>query len=189
MGSCGVRRLRSDGIKVRVCSPGPTVFLYDRASAGRIRAARPSLLVGDQANHGRVVDVALRAFGRGGLLVVLEPHDRELRAEVSLGPPLFDGETGNLPWSAPRSARLLLPSGTLCIESLVGLRGAPGEPSEMGCEIRVPPGDYLVSMQCLPPDYEQDPESLVPEYYLSLQPRVASATMPVNQPLLTHSPG
>jgi hypothetical protein len=180
-----VRRIRKDAHQVSIYNSGGTIFLYDDANSQVIKEANPSLLMGYYGIPEKDVDTPLLALGEKGLLVVFElRQDDELQAEVSLGPPV-DQEKG-IPWSKPREAFLSLPSGTLCIESMDCLRIGTEEPTDEGARLALPPGDYVVSLQGLSPDYEQDPDALAPEYYLSLVPLLDRENRPPNQPFLAY---
>jgi hypothetical protein len=164
--------------------------LYDDANGQAIKAAGPSLLNGYYGNPAKDVDDALLALGKKGLLIVFELYqDDELQAEVSLGPPLSEQEVHGIPWSQPKKALLSLPSGDLCIESMDCLRIGGEQPTDEGARLALPPGDYVVSLQCLSHEYEQDPNALVPEYYISLVPLAVHETRPLNQPLLMYPRG
>jgi hypothetical protein len=159
-------------------------------TARRSKEVNPSLLMGYHGIAAQDVDAALLALGARGLLIVFELYqDDELQAEVSLGPPLSEGEVEGTAWSAPTQALLSLPSGTLCIESMDSLRLGPEEPTDEGVCLMLPPGDYVVSLQCLSRDYEQTPDALVPEYYLSLVPLSDRQSRPPNQPFLAYPRG
>jgi len=123
-------------------------------------------------------------------LIVFELYqDDELQAEVSLGPPLGEAEAEGIPWSEPKKTLLSLPSGALCIESMDSLRIGADEPTDQGAQLTLPPGDYELSLQCLSREYEQDPDALVPEYYISLVPLYDPKNRPSNQPFLTYPRG
>ena len=167
MAAYQVRRLCHDAYQVWLYNSGPTIFLYDDAYGEAIKEANPSLLMGYHGIPAQDVDAALLALGARGLLIVFALYqDDELQAAVSLGPPLSEAEAEGIPWSAPAQALLSLPSGTFCIESLDSLRLGPEEPTDTGTHLTLPPGDYVVALQCLSCDYAQTPGALVPEYYL-----------------------
>ncbi len=183
-----VRRLRPDAHQVGIYNSAATVYLYDETHGAAITRASPSLLQGFHGDAAHDVDAALIALGEQGMLVVFELYqDDELQAEVSLGPPLAGGEAGGsgIPWSEAQSTFLSLPSGALCIESMDCLRLGPEAPTDQGARLSLPPGDYVVSIQCLGREYEQDADDLVPEYFISLVPAQKGARLP-NRPFLAH---
>ena len=69
------------------------------------------------------------------------------------------------------------------------LRIGPEEPTDEGVFLKLPPGDYVVSLQCLSHDYAQTPGALVPEYYLSLVSLADQQSRPPNQPFLAYPRG
>ena len=156
--------LRPGAFAIDVYNSGPVVFVYDQAHAGAITEAEPSLLQGFHGDPAQDVDDALRALGDRGMLAVFALYqDDELCAELSLGPPIDDERYG-----APQRTYLAVPSGALCIDSYDSLPMADG--ADEGARITVAPGDYVLAVQSLADDYEQDEDALVPQYYLSLAP-------------------
>jgi len=187
MQSYNVRRLRDGSYPVYVYNSGPTMFLYDDANSETIRRAAPSLASGFYCDPEKDIDAPLRALGENRLLVVFELYqDDEFVGEVSLGPPLTRQERGGVDWSEPARSILSLPSGALCIESLDCLRIGDETPDEAGGRLNIAPGDYVVSLQCLAKDYEQDTSDLIPEYFISLEPFDATRGDFGNRPFLPY---
>lgn len=52
------------------------------------------------------------------------------------------------------------------------------EPTDEGAIVEVPPGDYVLSIQMLDDAFEQKEDDLVPEYYLSVAPRLGDIETP-----------
>ena len=182
-----IRQLRADSTVAYVYNSGALMFLYDDASGEAIREASPSLTQGYYGDPDKDVDAALVALGEQGHLVVFEIYqDDEFVGEVSVGPPIGAGEAGGLPFSEPVRALLSLPSGALAIESFDSLRVGGEEPTDPGAIVTVPPGTYVVSLQCLSPEYEQDRDDLVAEYVITLEPLGAGDAAPANRPLLAY---
>jgi hypothetical protein len=174
MGPYNVRLIRDDAQQIYVYNDGPTIFFYDKKNLEIIKAANPSLLEGFYDDPEKDLDKPLLELGEQGRLVVLELfQDDEFQAELSLGQPLEITVEGKELWSQPQGAFLSLPSGQLCVESMNSSwlnedLFDNGKPVDEGAYLTVAPGDYILSVQVLNRNYEQDDNNLIPEYYLTL---------------------
>jgi hypothetical protein len=174
-----MRQLRGNAHSIHIFNSGPVIFVYDEANGPAIGDANPSLLTGYHADEATDLDAPLLRLGESGKLVVFELYqDDELGAELSLGPPFADGEVDELAYSEPRKARLSLPSGALRIESYDSLTLGGAEPGDEGAQVMLPPGEYVLSVQHLATEFEQDPDEPLPQYYLTLQPAAPAAGEP-----------
>lgn len=181
-----VRRIRQNSEQIYVYNSAGTIYLYDEANRTAIVEANPSILHSYYGLPEKDVDTPLLALGEKGMLVVFELYqDDELQAELCLGSPLSKSEMGKIPWSNPQTAFLSLPSGILWVESMDSLSLGTEETDEVGYQVTVSPGEYCLSLQCLSPQYDQDPAALLPEYFIALQP-ISSSDRPVNQPFLSY---
>ncbi|HMK34815.1 MAG TPA: hypothetical protein VK463_07105 [Desulfomonilaceae bacterium] len=182
-----VRLLRNGAQQIYVYNDGPTVFFYDQGNGDIIKEAHPSLLGGFYGDPAHDIDARLLELGETGKLVVLELfQDDEFQAELSFGPPLKAEEWGNTSWSQPKEAFLSLPSGRLRVESMNSLPIGDDEPTDEGACVSVRPGEYLLSIQALSPEYDQNEDDLVPEYYLSLTPLSERGKRPDNHPFVSY---
>ena len=131
---------------VRVFNSGLEVWLYDDANRESITAS------------GALVDVdeaQLQPLFSSGLLAAYSLYqDDEVHVGVLVGAPPDEAALAGGAWLEPQTAFLRLPSGELCIESNDASRIGPEEPADEGARVRVPPGDYRLTL------YRVDHEAL-----------------------------
>src|SRR5262249_8691262 len=136
---------RPEGVPVEVYNDGLLVFLYDEVNGAAIRESGVDILTGfgdDTPRDRRLKDLAAK-----GMLVAYElQQDDNVRAEVIVGRPLSREEMACCCWHLRQRTLLSLPSGRLCIESYNSLRIGPEEPGDEGAVVKVPPGDYLLTL-------------------------------------------
>ncbi len=149
MGGTFPNRALGNSQLISFYNDGLVVFLYDDANLDRIRRANPSLLesFSDQDCH----DPVFAELARTGSLVAYElSQDDTVAVEVCIRQPLEENELSHGPWKQAQQARLNLPSGALCIEGYNTLRCLPdykpGQDQDSGAVIRVPNGNYLLSL-------------------------------------------
>lgn len=143
---------RAASFRVSFYNDGLVVFLYDEQSAGAIRDANPTLLEGFGEDD--ATDPVLARLARDGLLVAFElEQDDDIDLEVAVRAPLSKAQQGRT-WLPAQRAKLVLPSGTLCIEGYNNLRLTADSPldNEAGGAVVVPPGEYVVSLYRRPPE-------------------------------------
>lgn len=134
--------VRAGGKAVHVENSGSEVWLYDEANREAIRTPRGRK---DKGAGGMPPDFDAKT--KEGLIVGYGlMQDDPVHAMVFIGEPFTDEELSVCRWLEPQTARLLLPSGTLCIEGNDASRIGPEEPGEKGAVVRVPKGDYTLTL-------------------------------------------
>jgi hypothetical protein len=124
------------------CS-GQLVYLYDPAHREQIeRDGKGILLEGSDAKGKKALDLA-----RKGLLVAYELRgDDSPSIEFAVGDPLSAEELGRGRWLPLQTARLTVTSGVLHIDTPDTLRIGDEEPTDEGVTVKVPSGDYVVTL-------------------------------------------
>jgi hypothetical protein len=149
-----MKKIRKDSTAVNVYNDGLVVFLYDEANSEAIQKANPTLL--EAFSYENAADPKLAGLANKGLLVAYElQQDDELSIEIAIGNPMTDEESQKSRWHAVKQAPIHLPSGKLCIEGYGNFRLSPDyDPDEEpGAVVKVPPGDYVLSLYHL--DWER----------------------------------
>jgi hypothetical protein len=142
--------VRAGGSAVYVENSGNEVWLYDEANHATIRTPRGKK---DKGAGGMPPDFDAKT--KEGLIVGYSlMQDDPVSAMVFVGEPFTEKELSSCRWLEPQTARLLLPSGALCIEGNDASRLGPEEPGEKGAVVRVPKGDYKLTL------YRVDHEAL-----------------------------
>jgi hypothetical protein len=189
--------IRKGSRRVTVYNEGLLVFLYDEANAASLGAAAEALH-DFRCLHNWKDDPSLGALAAKNAIVVYEiDQDRGLDVEVVVGPPLEKAELAGVHWHAPQRARLGLPTGTLCLDSINSFRASvpwipaeAGHVPERGGTVRIPPGDYDVTVHRLFTDRmraEGIPTRPHPGEVLVLTPAGTGSHAP--QPLFLPLPG
>lgn len=143
-------RVRDGGTRVEVYNSGLEVWLYDENNLDAIRAAATPADPGAGGMPGGFAASAAKGFVVGYSLL----QDDALDVEVHVGRAFSKKELSAGRWLEPQTAFLRLPSGKLCVESNDASRLGPEEPGERGAEVKVPPGDYRLTL------YRADHEAL-----------------------------
>ncbi|NWH05752.1 hypothetical protein [Desulfobacter latus] len=157
------------------CEPyndGHWCFVYDAENLDSIRE-----LGGYEAMIGEVVGVDaecwLERLTDRGLAVAWElGGDDAVVVDVLVEKVLNSGQKQKVQWLEPQYAYLNVPSGRLRIETLNSLAFSPDAPTDPGCEIKIPPGQYdmilhRVNWPLMDEDMEERPE--VPTEFLVLR--------------------
>ncbi|GEM_PF-2111427 len=133
--------------KVFVDNSGLEVWIYDNF-------LKETLKNSGALNFDSIsVNDSYREVSRKGLLVGYSLiQDDEICATVIIGEKLTENELSVARWLKPQTAFLSLPSGKLCIESNDASRIGVTEPYVKGASIKVPPGDYKLTLYRI--DYE-----------------------------------
>lgn len=132
--------------RVNIYNSGHLVFLYDETYREAINQANPDILSGF-AGDSDLADPALRSLAEQGILVIYElQQDDPIIVEVAVGSPLSEATQMTLPWMAPQTARITLPSGKLCIETYDSLQLGLEAPTDPGAVLDLPVGEYLLTL-------------------------------------------
>ena len=139
--------IRKSSKRARGYNDGLVVFLYDPSFSETIETQNPELL-GGFAGNASLRDETLLGLARAGQLVAYEKlQDDELDIEIAVGEHLTAAEQKRAPWAGkPQRAFISLPSGKLRVESYNSLSLTDEEPMEKGTTVKVPPGDYLLTL-------------------------------------------
>jgi hypothetical protein len=135
------RSLRAGGQRVDVENSGLEVWLYDEANREAIaKAGAPEEgaggmppRFGQSAKKGLIVGYSMEGDG------AVDP-------EIHVGKAFTEQELSAGRWLEPQTALLKIPSGVLCIESNDASRVGPEEPGAKGATVKVPPGDYRLTL-------------------------------------------
>jgi hypothetical protein len=129
--------------RVKVFNSGLDVWLYDRSFRTKLKASGAFETDADAG----VSEAAVRGFVRKGLVMGYGlMQDDGLDIAVGVRAPLTVEERGSIPWRRPQQGFLRLPTGRLVIESNDALTIRTPKPTDPGAEVKVPPGDYLVTL-------------------------------------------
>ena len=134
--------VRDGGTRVAVFNSGLEVWLYDEANLETIRAGATPEVPGAGGMPGGFET----STGKGLVVGYSLYQDDGVDAEVHVGRPFTKRELSVGRWLEPQTAFLRLPSGKLCIESNDASRLGPEQPGETGAVVRVPPGDYRLTL-------------------------------------------
>lgn len=133
--------IRVGGTRVEVENSGLEVWLYDEANRDAIATAGPP----DEGSGG--MPPRFERSTKQGLIVGYSLYqDDGVDCEVHVGADFSEKELSVGRWLEPQRAFLRLPSGTLCIESNDASRVGPEEPGAKGATVKVPPGDYRLTL-------------------------------------------
>jgi hypothetical protein len=139
--SPAAKSLRAGGQRVEVYNSGLEVWLYDEANRERIATAGPP----DEGAGG--MPPRFEQSTKKGLIVGYSMEgDGGVEPEIHVGEAFTDEELAVGRWLEPQTALLKLPSGVLCVESNDASRVGPEEPGEKGAKVKVPPGDYRLTL-------------------------------------------
>ena len=142
--------VRDGGVAVNVENSGLEVWLYDEANRAAIAKPRGKK---DKGAGGMPPDFDAKT--KEGLIVGYSlMQDDAVSAMVHVGEPFTEEELSVARWLEPQTALLKLPSGALCVESNDASRIGPEEPGEKGAIVKVPKGDYKLTL------YRVDHEAL-----------------------------
>lgn len=142
--------VRAGGTRVEVFNSGLEVWLYDAANLETIRAGATPEAPGAGGMPGGFET----STGKGLVVGYSLYQDDSVDAEVHVGRAFTKQELSVGRWLEPQTAFLRLPSGALCIESNDASQLGPEPPGEKGAVVRVPPGDYRLTL------YRVDHEAL-----------------------------
>ncbi len=148
----GQSRMTNGGTRLSIRNSGQEVWLYDDANREALRGPAPN----DAGFGGMPPDFNARS--RQGLVVGYSlVQDDDLAIAIHVGDPLTQDERSVARWLEPQRSFLRLPSGNLCVESNDASRIGPETPTETGAQVKVPPGNYGVTL------YRIDHEALFRE--------------------------
>ncbi len=140
--------VRQGATRLDLTTEGLIVVLYDEKRLRELKRGRTLDVLTGEASGADPVDRADR-IARQGLLVAYDlAGDGPVAVEIAVGPPLTEAEraAAEISWLAPQQALLSLPSGRLCVETTESLRIGAHPPSATGGSVRVPPGDYVLTL-------------------------------------------
>lgn len=150
--AAGTPSVRDGGTLLKLFNSGLEVWLYDDANADAIRES------GAMDFRSASTGGSFQALTKSGLIVGYGlRQDDELEIAVHVGDPLTERELSVSRWLEPQRAFLRLPSGRLCVEANDSCRVGPEEPTDKGGLVKVPRGDYRVTL------YRIDHEALFRE--------------------------
>lgn len=139
--SAAPKSLRAGGQRVEVENSGMEVWLYDEANLERIAKAGPP----EEGAGG--MPPRFEESAKKGLIVGYSMEgDGGVEPEVHVGTAFTEEELSVGRWLEPQTALLKLPTGVLCIESNDASRIGPEEPGAKGATVKVPPGDYRLTL-------------------------------------------
>lgn len=144
------KSVRPGGKRLTVSNSGLEVWLYDDSRREAIRASGAMDFMGRPGVATRYREVAQA----GDVVGYRLEGDEDLDIEVHVGAPLTGKELSVARWLGPQHAFLRLPGGKLCVESNDACRIGPDVPAEKGATLKVPPGDYRLTL------YRVDREAL-----------------------------
>lgn len=150
--------VRAGGVRASVYNDGAVVFLYDVLNRERLVSmnAYGSLVSGEVEHQAK----AVKEVEAHRALVVYELQgDHGVEVEVYVGEPLTKKEKSALPWTKDQKTVLRLPSGQLRIESANSCSISPETPSDEGVTVKVPPGDYELTLHRVDFNAEGIPDS------------------------------
>jgi hypothetical protein len=133
--------LRAGGQRVEVFNSGLEVWLYDEANRERIATAGPP-----EEGAGGMPPRFEQSTQKGLIVGYSMEGDGAVDPEIHVGEAFTGKELAIGRWLEPQTALLKLPSGVLCIESNDASRVGPEEPGEKGATVKVPPGDYRLTL-------------------------------------------
>ena len=153
--------IRDGAHRVEIYNEALRVYLYDACHREAIVAADGLALVDLVSVDAASKDPRLASFARSGMLVFYElEQDDAIFVDVLVGSPPTSKElqlARGLKWKKPQVARIVLPSGTLWIDSADSCRINPDEePQERGGEVSVPPGEYVLTLHRVDWDRSND---------------------------------
>jgi hypothetical protein len=136
-------KLLSQAKRVKVFNSGLEAWLYDHSYRDALKASGAFEVDTDEAAFNKAMQGFVRA---GRILCYALMQDDSLDIAVAVGAPPAAGALGGVPWRKPQAAFLRLPTGRLVIESSDALTLRKLKPTDPGAEIKVPPGDYRVTL-------------------------------------------
>jgi hypothetical protein len=164
--------LNPHAMRCELYNDGHWCFVYDAENLDLIRE-----LGGYEAMTGEAVSVdaecRLERLADRGLSVAWElGGDDAVVVDVLVDKVLSSGQKQKTQWLEPQYAYLNVPSGRLRIETLNSLAFSPDAPTDAGCEIKIPPGQYdmilhRVNWPLMDADMEGRPE--LPTEFLVLR--------------------
>jgi hypothetical protein len=141
--------LRDGAQRAELYNDGLVVYLYDLS----FRESLKSDNAWDQVNaafDAEKPDKALKQFLNSQRLAAYElQQDDEVLADVVVGPPLTSAELKSrkgVKWFKAQTTLLKVPTGALRVECANSCEIGPEEPTDPGATLKVPPGDYLLSL-------------------------------------------
>lgn len=178
MAETKVAQVRTSGTRVSLENTGDLVFMYDEASAGAIRQAYPAWAAGGHSWAPLAREA--RQLAHEGALVVFEAGEAAtIEAEFGRAAGLTEAERAKAAWLRPQTARLVLPTGKLRVETLDSLRLTDEPATDEGTVLEVPPGAYVVTLERLDRAAMPDGGAGFPDEVILLWPESGpSAPMP-----------
>jgi hypothetical protein len=169
--------VRAKGTRVALENTGDLVFLYDEASEGAIRSAYPAFANGHSWDP---VAREARQLAHEGALVAFEVGEpTTVEAEFGRAAGLSAAERARAAWLRPQTARIVLPTGKLRVETLDSLRLTDEPIEDEGTVLEVPPGAYTLTLERLDRAAMPDGGAGFPDEVILLWPEVGpSAAMP-----------
>lgn len=160
-------KLLSTAQRVKVFNSGLEVWLYDQSFRKPLKASGAFEVDADEG----LLEKAMTRFAQTGRIVAYSlMQDDSVDLAIAVRKPLAAAELGAVPWRKPQVAFLSIPSGRLVIESNDSLTLRTLKPTDKGAEIKVAPGDYLVTLHRVDWDViaENDIEYEGPSEFITL---------------------
>lgn len=144
--------VRAGALSASCFNSGMEVWLYDEANLKELKESGviDTLLEDGEEEFQKKMKPILK---KGMLVAYGMEGDGGVDIDIFVGEPLSKKELSSAYWLKPQKAFLNLPSGKLCVESNDCLRLSSEEATDKGAIVKVPPGNYLLTLYRL--DWEE----------------------------------
>lgn len=189
--------IRKGATRAELYNEGLLVYLYDSKNRQAIMKQNGHKLVDmpiartpEQKKLVVEQEKKLAQFSRSAMLVAYElQQDDSLVTDVIVGEPLTIPEmkpVRGVRWHKPQRSRLSLPSGELRIETPNSCRIARDEePQELGATIKVPKGEYTLTLYRI--DYDETSDTAREEYQKYKGPQEVIVLTPASRAKAPHA--
>ena len=148
--------IRDGSQSVAIYNDGLIVYLYDEAFLDRLTEMDAGAVVTGSDTRDEASELRRELIDARMMLAYELYTDNGVHCEVVVGKALSAKERRGRKWIKVQKALIDLPSGKLRVESANSCRLQHEEPLDEGQSVEVPPGEYLVSLFRVDPNFEEE---------------------------------